>query len=64
MLAMPKNMLKTSFLSEAQATDSTRRGCRAKNAAAKADGHRWFVVLYKNRNNKMTVPICNKRLTR
>ena len=36
MQAIPKNMLKTSFRSAAQAMDSTLRGCKANNAAAKA----------------------------
>jgi hypothetical protein len=45
-------MLKTSLRSAAQPTDSTRRGWRAKKAAAKADAQMLFVVLLKKKNSK------------
>src|SRR5437868_8441605 len=50
-VSIKKNTLNTSFLSDAQATDSTRNGCTAKRLAASRLGHLAPVALVRNQNS-------------
>ena len=59
---MKNKPLKTSFRSVTQATDSTRKGCSAKRAAAKALGHNRAVICQSTRNSNTAAAACKTTL--
>src|ERR1700722_16336838 len=56
-------MLRTSFLSEIQATDSTLIGCKAKRAATPKLCHRKPVAASRIKKSKTALIACSRRLT-
>src|ERR1700690_1106751 len=56
-------MLRTSFLSEIQATDSTLIGCNAKRAATPKLCHRKPVAASRIKKSKTALSACSSRLT-
>ncbi len=61
---MKKNPQSTSFRSEIHATDSTRNGCHANNAATAALRHVAPDILFKTRNNNTAFAAWNNTFTR
>ena len=62
--SMKKNALNTSFRSDTQATDSTRKGWMANTAATKALRHSRPGHLPQDQNSSIAVTACNRTLAR
>ena len=61
---MKNSPLKTSFRSVTQATDSARRGCRAKMAAESALGHRRRVIRQRTSQSRTAERACSSTLVK
>jgi hypothetical protein len=59
-----KNVLSTSFRSEAQATDSTWSGCHAKRAATSKDGQNLPVRALSKRSSRTELAVCKRRFVK